>query len=379
MTLVRLRVRELALPLRRPLRTAHGEVAQRSGWLVEIEHASGAVGFGEALPLPSFGGENHAACGRALRRIAAGCSGLASQAEVDPRDSGLGPELERVLVEAPVARGAVETAWLDALARSQGVSLRDWLGGDARCEAIPLNALLSSDTPAALELEASEALRAGFRTLKLKVAGRELEEDLAAVEAVRRVAGSDVALRLDANGGWSESEALRALRALESSRPEWLEQPIAPGDPVALARLRSASGVPIAADEGADTAVAVRALLAAEAIDAVVIKLPPLGGPAAAREIAQLASNAGKRVAVTSFLDSSLGIASALQLASALPGTTRAACGLATASLLAGDLAEPIRIEQGSARVPSGPGIGRAPTAEGIALRVGALHSEFIA
>ena len=64
-----------------------------------------------------------------------------------------------------------------------------------------------------------------------------------------------------------------------------------------------------------------------------------LGGLAPALRIAEQAHTAGGRRLVTSFLDSALGRAAALQLAFAVPGPT-AAAGLATGALLAGDLAD---------------------------------------
>ena len=59
-------------------------------------------------------------------------------------------------------------------------------------------------------------MSAGFQSLKLKVAARPLAEDLERVAAVRRAAPTPVALRLDANGGWSEAEASRVLPELDS-------------------------------------------------------------------------------------------------------------------------------------------------------------------
>jgi o-succinylbenzoate synthase len=356
-TIARVRLRELALPLVRPLRTAHGEIHQREGWLVELEDAAGIRGFGEALPLPTFGGEARNPCGAALR------AALPLLLGTDPADA-LPPEIDAVTARAPVARAALETAVLDRSARRGERSLAQQLGARQPLAELRVNALLSATTPDGLAQQAAAAAAAGYETLKLKLGAQALDADLACAHAVRSAAPSGVALRLDANGAWSEREARAALRALAKLQPEWVEQPVAPGDPRTLARLRSDCGVAIAADEAACSPQAVRELLAADAVDALVIKLPPLGGLTCAREIALLAHERGVRVAVTSFLDSSIGIAAAAQLAASLPEPLPA-CGLATAPLLADDLAEPWCIERGRLQLPvrGAPGLGCEPAA----------------
>ncbi|MEE2665855.1 MAG: o-succinylbenzoate synthase [Myxococcota bacterium] len=364
MTIARVCVRAFALPLIRPLRTAFGEIARRSGWLVEIEDERGTRGFGEALPLPAFGGEGPAECAEALAAAAPLLLGDAA------RDGRLPAGAERATARAPVARAALETAALDGLARRRSCPLSRVLGGESEPESLPVNLLLAERTPAGLEREVAAAVAAGYQTLKLKVGAQALAADIACVGAVRRAAPQPVRIRLDANGAWSESEALPALRELSQLAVEWIEQPIAPGDPAALARLRVEGGLKIAADESASSPSAVRALLAADAIDALVIKLPTLGGPARAREVARTAQESGVRVVVSSFLDSTLGIAAAAQLAASLPQPLPA-CGLATAAWLADDLAEPWRLAGGRLWLPRSAGLGVDPVDERLGRLVG--------
>jgi len=363
-TIARVCVRAFALPLVQPLRTAFGEIARRSGWLLEIEDTHGTCGFGEALPLPAFGGERPAECAEALSAAAPLLIGDAAE------DGRLPPGAERATAPAPVARAALETALLDGLARRRSCPVSSVLGAESELESLPVNLLLAERTPAGLEREVVAAVAAGYQTLKLKVGAQPLAADIACLRAVRRVAPQPIRIRLDANGAWSEREALPALRELSKLAVEWIEQPIAPGDPAALARLRREGGLKIAADESASSPSAVRALLAADAIDALVIKLPTLGGPARAREAARTAQGAGVGVAVSSFLDSTLGIAASAQLAASLPQPLPA-CGLATATWLADDLAEPLRVSGGRLWLPRSPGLGVDPTDDRLARLVG--------
>lgn len=363
MRIVRVRIYALTLPLVRPVRTGHGVVARRSGHLLELSDADGGSGWGEALPLPSFGGEAAADCAAALQAAAPRLLGVSLEDE----DAAAG--LVASLASAPVALAAVEMARLDLLSQSQRQSAAACLGAVREVDSLPVNALLTADTAAELEREAGGAVAAGFETLKLKVAAGPLSADLERLRAVRRAAPAPLRLRLDANAGWTEDEAARALTLFSEFEPEWLEQPVAAGDPKVFLRLRQCAanaGIDLAADESAGSEAELRALLELGAVDAVVIKLPVLGGPWRAAAIAAAAQRDGVRVSVTSFLDSTLGIAAAAHLAASLPEPP-AACGLATASLLARDVAPPWRVAGGRLWFPdasspdAGGGLGARP------------------
>ena len=144
---------------------------------------------------------------------------------------------------------------------------------------------------------------------------------------------------MDANGGWSPELSFSFIKALagQGIELEYLEQPCKTIDE--LARLRqmiaeSSFNVPIAADESVRKASDPMAVVEAEAADILVLKAAPLGGVSRALEIAR---GAGLPVVVSSALDSSVGISMGAHLAAALP-ELRFDCGLATASLLAGDV-----------------------------------------
>jgi o-succinylbenzoate synthase len=207
-------------------------------------------------------------------------------------------------------------------------------------DSVPVNVTVPSVGP-----EHAHAIVAGSgcRTAKVKVAepGQPASADIARVAAVRDAIGPDGRVRIDANGGWSVDQAERILGELSRFDLEYAEQPCATLDE--LAELRRLVDVPIAADESirrADDPLRVRA---AGAADIVVLKAQPLGGVRAALEIAE---SCGLPVVVSSAVDTSVGLAAGVALAAALPELPYA-CGLATMSLLAGDVtAEPLS-EQG--------------------------------
>ncbi|HXW44417.1 MAG TPA: o-succinylbenzoate synthase [Streptosporangiaceae bacterium] len=185
----------------------------------------------------------------------------------------------------------------------------------------------------------------GCRTAKVKVAepGQPWLQDVARVEAVRDAIGAGGNVRVDANGGWSVEQAEQVLTAMVPLELEYAEQPCATlGE---LAALRRRVSVPLAADESIRRAEDPLAVRAAGAADIVVLKTQPLGGVRSALEIA---AACGLPVVVSSAVESSVGLAAGVALAAALP-ELRYACGLATMSLLSGDVtAQPLAESGGS-------------------------------
>lgn len=172
------------------------------------------------------------------------------------------------------------------------------------------------------------------RTAKVKVAepGQSAADDIARVAAVRAAIGPDGRVRVDANGRWDVGQAEQMLTALTEFDLEYAEQPCQTLDE--LAELRKRVGIPVAADESIRRAEDPLAVQAAGAADIVVLKAQPLGGVRAALAVA---GQCGLPVVVSSAVETSVGLAAGLALAGALPALEHA-CGLATMSLLAGDV-----------------------------------------
>jgi len=185
----------------------------------------------------------------------------------------------------------------------------------------------------------------GCLTAKVKVAepGQAAGDDIDRVAAVRDAIGPDGRVRVDANGGWTVEQAERQLGELSRFGLEYAEQPCATlGE---LAELRKRIDVPLAADESIRRAEDPLKVRAAGAADIVVLKAQPLGGVRSALEIAE---QCGLPVVVSSAVDTSVGLAAGVALAAALPELPYA-CGLATMSLLAGDVtAEPLAETHGA-------------------------------
>ncbi|MDO5367630.1 o-succinylbenzoate synthase, partial [Kocuria sp.] len=174
--------------------------------------------------------------------------------------------------------------------------------------------------------------------VKIKVAerGQSLADDVARVAAVRDLLpGAE--LRVDANMGWDEEQAVAALTELAAFDLEYAEQPVATIEGLAAVRQRlrdKSIDLKIAADESVRKAEDPLAVARAGAADLIIVKVAPLGG---VRRALELVRDAGLPAVVSSAIDSSVGIRAGVALAAALPELPYA-CGLGTLSLMAADV-----------------------------------------
>lgn len=203
---------------------------------------------------------------------------------------------------------------------------------------IPVNAIVPAVAARDAAVLAERAARDhGCRTVKVKVAaeGESLDEDVARVAGVRQglddVLGPGVGrIRIDANGAWSPTMAVSALRELAGFGLEYVEQPCRTAEQIL--EVRRAVDVPIAADEliRRDGIVADVGRFA----DVAVLKVPTLGGVEATLRVAR---EVGIPVVISGAMDSSVGLACGIAAAAALPSLPFD-CGLGTGTLLADDL-----------------------------------------
>ncbi|MGN8051298.1 o-succinylbenzoate synthase [Curtobacterium sp. 22159] len=210
-----------------------------------------------------------------------------------------------------------------------------WTTHEPAAESVPVNATVPAVPPD--EVAPLLARYPGCTTAKVKVAepGTTLDDDVARVAEVRRVMGPDAAVRVDANGLWSEDQAARALERLAPFGLQYAEQPCRTVPELAALRARlSGLGVAIAADESVRKASDPLAVARAGAADVLVVKAQPLGGITAARAIV---AEAGLPCVVSSALDTSVGLGMGAFLAAAAMSPGYAA-GLGTAAMFTADV-----------------------------------------
>ena len=332
----------LDLPTRHAFGIAREAARVRRDVWVRVRDGEGGEGWGEAAATPYYG-ETAETVAAILPRYG---EALAEAAAGDPF------ALERIdaaLLAAapghPAARAAISAALHDLVGKRLGVPVWRLLGLDPA--AAPLSSFtIGIDEPERVRERVREA--AGYPILKLKVG---TPRDAETLRAVREEA-PDAVLRVDANTAWTVGEALRALPMLAEYGVELVEQPLPAADVEGLRRLRRRSPLPIVADESCRSAADVPRL--AGAVDGVNVKLAKCGGLREALRIVHAARAHDMRVMLGCMVESTLGIAAALQLAPLFDHVD-----LDGAALLARDpFAGPGLEADGSLRFNREPGLG---------------------
>lgn len=294
----------------RPIRTARGLFLERQGFLVCMQDANGAYGLGDAAPWPGFGSSLEA-CAAGLQQLAQRWHRVAWPTHT--------AWMQTLVDFPPEVAYAASLAWWDHQGRQHNRPIAHMLCADAHTS-VPTHALVDS------ALEAQQAIAQGATHLKVKMGRQSLADDVTRIGALRAAVGPDVGLRLDVNGAWPVDVAIRATRLLSAFSPEWLEQPTAAEDIDALAQVRRAGTVPIAADESLISMASCERIVAQAAADILVIKPMFLGSLETAIAVGHYAQAHGLQTMVTHAFESAIGRSGAWHVAAALKTST--ACGL---------------------------------------------------
>ncbi len=341
--------------LTRPYAIAGQEaIASVGNIVVRIVAEDGSVGFGAASP-----GEH--VTGETLESSQAAISD-ARLAWLAGRDLRTLPALCREAAAAtpgaPAARAAIDIALHDLLAQRLGVPLVEMLGR-AHSE-LPTSITIGIKPLAETLAEAVEYLARGFRVLKVKI-GDALEEDLERLARLREEVGPAVAIRVDANVGYSVEETARFFEAAQASALEFVEQPVPREAFEQIRTLRPAWRRRIAADESLHDERDALALAAGDPACGIFnIKLMKCGGIRPALRIAAIAETAGVSLMWGCMDESRISIAAALHAAFASPATRY--LDLDGSLDLARDVvAGGFTLEEGVLRTTGAPGLGVRP------------------
>ena len=343
------------IPMRRPHVMSFGAPREVNFVLVRVETRGGIVGWGEAATFqgPTWSEESaetiQVVIDRYLAPLLKGRNALLYNPLMD--------ELEHRFQGNPFAKAAVEMALLDVAGRYLNQPLHVLLGGAFRMK-LDLSWSLASGSIETDIDEARDMMARGHRIFKIKMGAGPVEKDVAKLALLRRELGPEVSLRADVNQGWDRRSALQALRELEESRPDFLEQPLPKWDLVGLSALRQKSAIPLMADESLIDAHSALAIIREGAADILSYKLTKLGGLARTLAVYRLAAADGLGAYIGCMIETSLGTAAYLHFGAVLPRLDYG-CELFGPLLLGGDIAStPVAYADGQVLVPEGPGLG---------------------
>jgi len=341
-----------AIPYRKPLRFASGEVHVAEHVLVRVHTDDGVIGVAEAPPRPFTYGETQTGVVAAIEQLFA------------PQVVGLSL-LEREVVAArlgrtvgnPVAKSAVDMAMWDALGRTLDLQVTELLG--AYTDRMRVSHMLGFEDPAAMVAEA-ERMRDtyGITTFKVKVGRTPYRLDTAVVRALRERLGDGVEVYVDGNRGWSPAEAARAMHEMADLGLLFAEE-LCPADDVLGRRwLVQQCDVPFIADESAVTPADVTRELLGGSATAVSIKTARTGFTQSQR-VHHLAEGLGIEVVMGNQIDGQLGSMCTVAFGAAFRLTARRAGELSNFLDMSDDLlTEPLQIHDGELVVRPGAGLG---------------------
>jgi len=304
-------MRLLQMRLLRPFRTSFGVQQDRYPLLLRLE-LDGLSAWSECVAGegPWYSSETIDTAWEILRKYLIPA--------VRGRELAAVEDLERLMLPVRghrMAKAALEMAFSVALAEASDRSLAAWLGGSRSTVETGVSIGIQANVDALLAL-IEEHLHQGYRRIKIKI---EPGWDIDVIAAVR-ARYPEITIMADANSAYELDDAPR-LRELDRYGLLMLEQPLTAGDLFDHAVLQAQLATPICLDESIEDARQARQAIQIRACQVFNIKPGRVGGFAESRRIHDLAQQAGMPVWCGGMLETGIGRAANVALAT-LPNFT---------------------------------------------------------
>ena len=259
-------IREIAVPINSTLRNAVFDFSEMTTSVVAV--ITDVMRDGKPVVGYAFNSTGRYACGAQMRdRLIPRIMKAAPESLQDASGGNFDPE--KILAcmmqrekpgghtERSVAVGTIEVAVWDAVAKIEDrplhAVLADRYNGGRLAERVPCYVGGGWYAPGKGIPELQDEIRArqdqGYTTMKVKVGGAPLAEDLARLEAAIALMGGGDHLAVDANAGFDRERSLAYAKALAPLKLRWLEEPTDPLDYALLAELAALYAPPIATGE----------------------------------------------------------------------------------------------------------------------------------
>lgn len=327
------------------------KTAQKSA-LVRLTAEDGTVGLGNIDPSPGYSTETIEQSLAALRDKLAPL--------VQGSDAGNPHQLLRRMDAALPgyldAKAAIEMACVDLLARRLGIPVHQYLGG-AVVSSVRFNAWIGILGPDEAAAEARKWFDRGFRSAKVKVGGG-IQADRDRLMAIREAVGPTMALRADANAGYSVEESIALGRLMEPMNMQLFEQPVADQDLAGMAKVRQAIGIPIMADESITDHESLIDVIRADCADIVKLKVMKQGGFLKCRRMLETATAAGMKVVIGHGFGLGVNTVAEIMLACTSTGVLEGLECVGPLKTADDIVTHRLDISNGELALPGGPGLG---------------------
>lgn len=334
---------------------------------VRITDSEGAVGWGEARPVPQWSYETmETVCSTIENYLAPALTGLEIWDRHGAQERmfkviGRGPSTGQ-----PIAKAALDMALHDLCARASNLPLRCFLGGSRESDRVELSWTVTAHDPAQVEDDVAEGRAAGLKHFNFK-AGVTPETDAAVARALQEAAPAGAFLWADANQGLGLAEATRLAGQLREAGIDVLEQPF-PADQFQLMQsLRARTPLALAIDESSVSPADFFHYASARLVDYLVIKVNRSGGLLLSLQQAAVAKACGLPILTSGLTESLLAKCAACQVT--LVSGSKGPAALNGSQFLDESLLFPEKSnmeQEGTVVLGDGPGIGVQPDMEGL-------------
>jgi L-alanine-DL-glutamate epimerase-like enolase superfamily enzyme len=312
MKIINLEFSPITMKLREPYTIAYETVNSASNMLCRLITDKNIVGVGVAAPDLEVTGES-------IETVSKICTDV-----VEPFLKGKDPlriakiitELKPHLQNHPSALAMVDIALYDILGKKSGLPVYKLLGGfrTKAATSITVGILPLSETLKRCRAFVSD----GFKIIKIK-GGLNLDEDIEKIIKIREAVGKNIALRFDANQGYTVQQSKRFVTETCKAKLELIEQPTPKNELDLLGKVTSSVPIPVMADESLMNLRDAFKLARNELVDTVNIKLMKVGGIYEALHINSVAKAASLEAMIGCMDEAALGIAAGLHFALARP------------------------------------------------------------
>lgn len=313
LTISRIAMREIRLPLKEPFRISSGVVSERRIPLLELHHPDGSSTWSECVAgeYPNYSPETIDTAWLAIEEWLA--PKVLGRRFDHPRE--VHAVLQQDVRGHEMAKAAIEMGTWALFAELTGSSLAQLVGGVQRRVPVGISLGIQSD-PDALVRRARAAAAEGYRKIKIKIMPG---ADITYVAAVRS-ALPDAHLMADANNAYTLADAEHLAR-LDDLNLMMVEQPLEREDLVRHAELQKHLQTPICLDESITSLERAEDMIALKSGRIINIKPGRVGGFTSALAIHDVARTHGVPVWCGGMLESGIGRAYNVALAS-LPNFT---------------------------------------------------------
>jgi L-alanine-DL-glutamate epimerase and related enzymes of enolase superfamily len=179
------------------------------------------------------------------------------------------------------AYSAIDIALWDLKGQMHDLPLFRLLGGKRNVVPVYASGGWTSYSIDELVEEAKRMVSEGYTKMKLKIGvdgGKNINEDVRRIRAVREAVGPEVDIMLDANNAWTAATAIRFADKVRELDIFLLEEPVFADDIPGLARFKRGSNIPVGTGEHEYTRFGVRDLILGNAVDIVQADVARCGG-----------------------------------------------------------------------------------------------------